>query len=158
MKRGNYSEMLHTAVSLLIVLICHKTWCQLFCSLSCFEGQSVRFVCWFIGYQAQKMLEIIGRYWERDSLGCGAANPSWGVTKVDWWSGDQAGELRALGSVTKSITNIINIIISGGILALASTRFSLQTAPVLRVNNVISIHGWSEMKTVLQEIASTREC
>ena len=66
------------------------------------------------------MLEIIGRYWERDSLGCGAANPSWGVTKVDWWSEDQAGELR-VGSVTKSITNIINIIISGGILALAST-------------------------------------
>ena len=29
---------------------------------------------------------------------------------------------------------------------------------VLSVNNVLSIHGWSEMKTVLQEIASTREC
>ena len=54
--------------------------------------------------------------------------------------------------------------ISGGTRALASARdffvarFSLQTTPVLRVNNVISIHGWSEMKTVLQEIASTREC
>ena len=53
---------------------------------------------------------------------------------------------------------------SGGTRALASARdfflarFSLQTTPVLRVKNVISIHGWSEMKTVLQEIASTREC
>ena len=54
--------------------------------------------------------------------------------------------------------------ISGGTRALASARdffvarFSLQTTNVLRVNNVLSIHGWSEMKTVLQEIASTREC
>ena len=92
------------------------------------------------------MLEIIGRYWERDSLGCGAANPSWGVTKVDWWSEDQAGELR-VGSVTKSITNIINIIISGGILALASTRFSLQTFYVLRIYDLLSMYGWSDRAT-----------
>ena len=101
------------------------------------------------------MLEIIGRYWERDSLGCGAANPSWGVTKVDWWSGDQAGELR-VGGVTKSITNIINVIICGGILALASTRFSLQTTHELRVYNLLSMYGWSEVKTMLQEIASAK--
>ena len=44
-----------------------------------------------------------------------------------------------MGSVTKSITNIINIIISGGILALASTRFSLQTTYVLRTEIDISV-------------------
>ena len=38
---------------------------------------------WYSKDVAGNMLEIIGRYWERDSLGCGAANPSWGVTKVD---------------------------------------------------------------------------
>ena len=37
-------------------------------------------------------------------------------------------------------------------------RFSLQNTLVLRGFNVQIVLGWSEVKTVLQKIASTREC
>ena len=49
---------------------------------------------------------------------------------------------------------------SGGtrVLTLLCSTVFTSDHPVLRVNNVLSIHGWSEMKTVLQEVASTREC
>ena len=73
--------------------------------------------------------------------------------------------MEAHAVVLHSSSNFFRrVLCSGGILALASARDFFCSAvftsdhPYLRVNNILSIHWWSEMKTVLQEIASTREC
>ena len=44
------------------------------------------------------------------------------------------------------------------VLAINVAQFSLQTILVLKVYNVHIVLGWSEVKTVQQKIASTREC
>ena len=73
----------------------------------------------------------------------------------------EANPLKGIAPHIKHEKNLVKT--SGGILALASAldfvaRFSLQTTKVQCVHCILSIQGWSEVKTVLHLIASTREC